>query len=169
MNLVYASIIGLVLLAFLFVINKTIKGKKGTIAKILSLVFVLSLFVMFIMVYGASIFDIFEVDVKSFSNLKAFFSSRILGVFALLLVYLFMFLKSVFVVIIPITTRTLNREEKAVVIASIVFDIAVIPNILTSGCAMHFLVALSLVEIGLTLTELVLFFFQKGKKELIYA
>ena len=162
MNAVILTLIALAVFALLLTIDRKVKGNFSIIIKVLSLLFICVLVVGFVLFYGQTIFQTVQVDFKSFTNLKNFFSSRILGVLAIILIYLFVFLKMFFVTFTFITKQTFDREEKAVDLVSIVFDIAVVPCIvLGSGASLVLVVPaiISLLLTGLALTKKLVFCF----------
>jgi len=160
-------LISIVVFGLLLFIDRKVKGNFSIIIKVLSVLFI-GLFVgAFVLFYGQAIFQAVQVDIKSFSNLRSFFSSRILGVLAILLIYLFVFLKMFFVTFSFLTRYLLEREETAVALISIVFDIAVIPCIvLATGASLVLVVPaiISVVGTGLALTKKLVFSFEKETK-----
>lgn len=152
MSTLIFTLICIAVFGLLLFIDNKIRGNFSIVIKVLSLLFVGLLITSFVIFYGQAIFQSTQVDVKSFSNLRSFFSSRILGVVAIVLIYLFVFLKIFFVTISFFTKASFKREEKAVDLVSIIFDIAVIPNIvIASGASLVLAVPaiISLVGTGL--------------------
>ena len=160
MSILIFIAICLTVFGLLLFIDKRVKGNFSVIVKAASLVTITALLVLFVLWYGQSVLETIQIDIKSFTNLKQFFNSRILGMLAIL-IYLLLFLKIFFVVFRFVTKRTFAREEKAILLASIVFDIAVVPCIVSAG---HFNVILvvpailSLLGTGLALIKKLVFF-----------
>lgn len=170
-TLIVASI-ALTIFGVLLFIDTKIKGNFSIVLKVLSLVFVGLFIAVFVLFYGQAIFETVQVDFKSLTNLKSFFSSRIVGVIAIVLIYLFVFLKMFFVTFTFITKRTFNREEKAVDLISIVFDIAVVPCIvLATGASLVLVVPaiISVIGTGLALTKKLVFSISYGANKEVLA
>lgn len=163
-------VISICIFAILLIVDNKIKGNFSIILKVLSLVFVGTLLFAFVFLYGETFFRAYQVNIKSFTNVKGFLSSKVFGIIVLLLICLFAFLKTFYITFRFITKKSFNRVEKAVVLASIIFDVIVIPNIFSfEGTSVLFvcLATLSLFEIGLTLTGLV-FSIAKTKKNICF-
>lgn len=155
-------------LSLLLLIDHKIKGSKSIIRKVVSVIFVSTLIFGCIVFYGETILEMFHVDMKSFSNIKAFFSSRIIAILAIFLMFMFVLLKTIRIVISFRTDRSVvsNKKEALVVLLSVVFDIAVIPNIIALDNT--FLVVagiISMIGTGLACIKLVFSYFNRGFKE----
>lgn len=149
----------IVLYEILILVDKKIKGTGSIIKKVGSVLFFVTLLLGIVYFYGQTILDTFSVDAKSFTNIKAFFSSRIIGALAVVLLFLFVFFKTFYIKIaFKNNGKSITKEEKAVALVAVFFDIAVIPNIaLFSSFNVLFVVLaiISMVETGLALHELV--------------
>lgn len=169
-----ALLISLVVISLLVLVDRKIKSGRNILSKIGS-VFFIGLFLFgFLCLNGQAILELFHVDAKSFTSLKAFCSSRIIVILSVLLIYLFVFFKTVFFVnnfmceVKPEEHQEMTKRR----IASIVFDIAVIPNILflgTQNIALMVAGIILSVELGLALIKLVFSIFIKENKEVMYA
>lgn len=152
-----ASIV--ILLGLLLVIDSKIKGNKSIIVKISSFVILTFFLAAVIYFYGQSFLESFNINVKSLTNIKSFFSSRIVGLLAILLLCLFVFIKTIYVIIMSFNhKRVSERGEKVVFLIAVFFDIAVIPNIVIAGSFNILLVVpaiISIVETGLSLSKVV--------------
>ncbi len=164
MTTLLLTLIALSVFGILLFIDRKVRGNFSIIVKVLSVMFVGIFIGAFVLFYGQAIFEAAQVDFKSFTDLKTFFSSRIFGILAIVLIYLFVFLKMFFVTFSFLTKRTLNREETAVDLISIVFDIAVVPCIVLSIGASLVLVVpaiISVIGTGLALSKKLVFSFIK--------
>ena len=164
MNTLLLTVIAISVFGLLLFVDRKIRGNFSVVIKVLSVLFIGVLVGTFVLFYGQTIFETVQVDFKSFSNLRTFFSSRIFGVLAIILIYLFVFLKMFFVTFSFLTKHTLDREETAVDLISIVFDIAVVPCIVLSTGASLVLVVpaiISVIGTGLALTKKLVFSFIK--------
>lgn len=166
MNVLILTAVCLAVFGLLFFIDTKVKGNFSVLTKVLSVASIAVLLGLFVLWYGQTIFETMQVDIKSLTNLKSFFNSRILGMLAII-VYLILFLKTFYYIFRFIEKRTYAREEKAVILLSIVFDIAVIPNIvLAGGTSLFFIIpaVISVVETGLALTKKLVFSFNKNEE-----
>lgn len=170
MTAVYIALVVVALLGTLFVIDRKIKGSKSIIAKVFYLGFFTLLIAGSVYFYGATFLESFHVDVRSFTKIKEFFSSRIVAILLMLLMIFFVFIKTIHLVIsfrshkmVPAT-----KKETALVLLSVVFDIAVIPNILNNVFG-AVLASISLLGTGLACIKLVFSFdFSKNKEVLAW-
>jgi hypothetical protein len=88
--------------------------------------------------------------------MKAFFNSRLLIYFLFLILVILVACKFVFTVIVfKSEHRVMSKGEKAFVLATIVFDLALIPNIFVNSAFFALFGGITLVEIGLVYTKLV--------------
>ena len=159
MNILILTATCLALFGLLLFIDNRVKGNFSILVKTASLIAIATLLVLFVLWYGQSVFETIQVDIKSLTNLKQFFNSRILGILAIL-IYLLLFLKTFYVIFRFTTKPSFARKEKAIVLISIVFDIAVVPCIVKAGSFNVVLLVpaiLSLVETGLALTKKLVF------------
>lgn len=160
----------IVLFGLLLLVDKKVKGNSSVLSKLFSIIGISILLFGFVCLYGQTILNLCQVNVKSLTNLKDFFESRIIATIALFILYLFACIKTLYVIITLIQKRVFERGEKVFTLVSIVFDIAVIPNIAFSGSKFLFIpVILLIVEIGLALIKLVFSNFNKENKGVIYA
>ena len=152
----------------LTLIDRRIKGARSVLVKLLSVIAVMSFLFISVYFYGQQILATFKVNVKSFTNIKAFFNSRVLVLLCLLLFILFIACKFVFTVLI---FKSLNKEttklEKTLTLVSIVFDLALIPNIFVNNALFTVFAMVTLVEIGLVYTKLVFSIAQNQRKEVL--
>lgn len=140
----------------LTLIDRRIKGCRSVIFKFLSVITVMSFLFISVYFYGQQILATFKVNVKSFTNIKAFFNSRVLVLLCLLLFVLFIACKFVFTALIfKNMNRTTTKLEKAVTLVTIFFDLALIPNIFVNNALFTVFMVVTLVEIGLVYTKLV--------------
>ena len=140
----------------LTLIDRRIKGARSVLIKLLSVIAVMSFLFLSVYFYGQQILATFKVNVKSFTNIKAFFNSRILVLFLLLIFVLLIACKFVFTVLL---FKSLNRPttklEKTVTLVSVVFDLALVPNILVNNAFFTVFAVITLVELGLVYSKLV--------------
>ena len=173
MSTMLLTFIAIAIFGLLLFVDRKVRGNFNIIVKVLSVLFIGVLIGAFVLFYGQAIFETVQVDFKSLTNLKNFFSSRILGVLAIILIYLFVFLKMFFVTFSFITKHSLDREETAVDLISIVFDIAVVPCIvLATGASLVLVVPaiISVIGTGLALTKKLVFSISyKDNKEAVLA
>ena len=140
----------------LTLIDRRIKGCRSVIFKFLSVITVMSFLFISVYFYGQQILATFKVNVKSFTNIKAFFNSRVLVLLCLLLFVLFIACKFVFTALIfKNMNRTTTKLEKAVALVTIFFDLALIPNIFVNNALFTVFMVVTLVELGLVYTKLV--------------
>ena len=152
----------------LTLIDRRIKGCRSVLTKILSVIIVMSFLFISVYFYGQQILATFKVNVKSFTNIKAFFNSRILVLLCLLLFVLFIACKFVFTtLILKSLNRTTTKLEKAVTLVTIFFDLALIPNILVNNALVSVFVMVTLVELGLVYTKLVFSIPSLRRKEVL--
>ena len=85
MNVLIVTAVCLAVFGLLFFIDTKVKGNFSVITKALSVIAIAALLGIFILWYGQTIFETIQVDVKSLTNLKSFFNSRILGMLAILI------------------------------------------------------------------------------------
>ena len=172
MSTMLLTFIAIAIFGLLLFVDRKVRGNFNIIVKVLSVLFIGVLIGSFVLFYGQTIFETVQVDFKSLTNLKNFFSSRIFGVLAIILIYLFVFLKMFFVTFNFITKHSLDREETAVDLISIVFDIAVVPCIvLATGASLVLVVPaiISLLLTGLALTKKLVFSISYGANKEVLA
>lgn len=158
------TVIAISVFGLLLLIDRKVRGNFSIIIKVFSVLFIGVLIGGVVLFYGQAIFEAAKVDLKSFTNIRSFFSSRIVGFLAILLIYVFIFLKMFFVTFSFLTKQSLDKEETAVALISIVFDIAVVPCIVLSTGASLVLVVpaiISVIGTGLALTKKLVFSFNK--------
>ena len=166
LGIVLSTFVSLFLLLF---IDRKIKGRASIIIKIISLAFFTLLIVASVYLYSTSILESFQVDVRSFTKVKAFFSSRIVYTLILLMYALFVLLKTIRVTFVLFRSNHVvsEKETLTIVLLSIVFDIPTIPNILNAGSMAVVLMILeitSLLGTGLLLGKKVVFSFANLKE-----
>lgn len=161
MTVVYSALFLIVILSISLIIDRKIKGSKSIIAKVFYLGFFTLLIVGSVYFYGATFFEAFRVDLRSFTKIKEFFSSRIVAILLMLLMILFVFIKTIYFAVSFRTNKmvSLTKKEIAIVLLSVVFDIAVIPNIISLNNA-FFVLPMVILE-GLELMHLVFSFENK--------
>ena len=150
----------------LTLIDRRIKGCRSVLIKFLSVIIVMSFLFISVYFYGQQILATFKVNVKSFTNIKAFFNSRVLVLLCLLLFVLFIACKFVFTVLV-FMNRTVAKVEKTFALVSIVFDLALVPNIFVNNALFTVFAMVTLVEIGLVYTKLVFSIAQNQRKEVL--
>ena len=141
---------------FMNLIDRRIKGTRSVLVKFLNMVVVTSFILLGVYFWGQQILETFGINMKSLTSMKAFFSSRLLMYFIFLILVLFTAFKFIFVTLVfKNNYRTVNKIEKTFILASVVFDLALIPNIFASSALSALFVAITLVEIGLVYIKLV--------------
>lgn len=130
MTIFTLGFISIALLALLFFIDRKIKGGKSVILKIISLAFFTLLVVGTVYFYGTAALESFQVDVRSFSKIKAFFSSRIVALIVTAILVLFLLVSTIHVTFVLIRFNKVikNKTEKSTEILSVSYDIDVIPD-----------------------------------------
>lgn len=152
----------------LTLIDRRIKGARSVLFKLVSVITVMGFLFFAVYFYGQQILATFKVNVKSFTNIKAFFNSRILVLFLLLIFVLLIACKFVFAVLIfKSFNRPTTKFEKAIILVSIVFDLALIPNILVNNAFFTVFAVITLVELGLVYSKLVFSITSKEGKEVL--
>ena len=145
-------------------IDRRIKGTRSVLVKFLNMVVVTTFILLGIYFYGQQILATFRINMKSLTSMKAFFSSRLLMYVIMLIFVLFVACKFVFVkLVFKNTYREESKIEKAFTLATIVFDLALVPNIFVNNSLFALFVATTLVEIGLVYTKLVFSISYKDK------
>lgn len=137
-------------------IDRRIKGTRSVLFKFLSMVVVTSFILLGVYFYGQQILATFRINMKSLTSMKAFFSSRLLMYFIALILVLFVACKFIyFTFVFKTSFRVIGKAEKTILLISVVFDLALIPNIFVNSTFVALFVATSIVEIGLVVTRLV--------------
>ena len=150
----FASLILVPLL--LNLIDRRIKGTRSVLLKFLNMVVVTTFILLGVYFWGSQILETFKINMRSLTSMKAFFSSRLLMYFIVLILVLFVTCKFIFVTLVfKDTFRTTSKVEKTVILASVVFDLALIPNIFVSNTFVALFAATTLIEIGLVYIKLV--------------
>jgi len=140
----------------LTLIDRRIKGARSVLVKLLSVIAVMSFLFLSVYFYGQQILATFKVNVKSFTNIKAFFNSRILVLFLLLIFVLLIACKFVFITLVfKSFNRQTSKLEKTITLVSIVFDLALVPNIFVNNAFFTVFAVTTLIELGLVYTKLV--------------
>ena len=138
-------------------IDRRIKGTRSVLVKLFSMVFVTTFILLGVYFWGSQILATFKINMKSLTSMKAFFSSRLLMYFIVLVLVLFVAVKFVFIRLVlkdEYRVET-SKIEKAVTLATVVFDLALVPNIFVNNSLFALFVATTIVEIGLVYTKLV--------------
>ena len=152
----------------LTLIDRRIKGARSVLVKLLSVIAVMSFLFLSVYFYGQQILATFKVNVKSFTNIKAFFNSRVLVLIMLLIFVLFIACKFVFTVILfKSFNKQTTRLEKAVTLVTIVFDLALIPNIFVNNAFFTVFAVITLIELGLVYGKLVFSIVRYERKEVL--
>ena len=140
----------------LCLIDRRVKGARSVFIKLLSMILVTG-FVMFgVYFYGHQILATFRINTKSLTSMKAFVDSRMLMYFIVLILILFVAIKVVFITLVfKNMKKEVTKEEKAFVLATVVFDLALVPNIFVSNTFVALFVATTLIELGLVYSKLV--------------
>ena len=137
-------------------IDRRIKGTRSVFMKFMSMVVVTSFILLGVYFYGQQILATFRINTKSLTSMKAFFNSRILLYFIALILILFVACKFVFFTLVfKNEYKTIRKEEKTFLIASVIFDLALIPNIFVNSAFVVLFVATNILEIGLVGIRLV--------------
>lgn len=152
----------------LTLVDRRIKGCRSVLYKLISVFVVMSFLFLAIYFYGQQILETFKVNVKSFTNIKAFFNSRILVWLGLLLLVLFIACKFIFIVLIfKSMHRTSTKVEKSVALAAVFFDLVLIPNIFVNNSLFTVFMVVTLVELGLVCGKLVFSIRPNERKEVL--
>ena len=140
----------------LCIIDRRIKGTRSVLVKIVSMITVMAFLYLAVYFYGQQILNTFRINAKSFTSAKAFFSSRILVLLGLMILYLFIVCKFVFIrLVFQNIKKTVTNIEKVGALIAVFFDLMLVPNIFVNNSLFAVLTTLSLVEIGLVYVKLV--------------
>lgn len=162
----FASLIFAPLL--LCLIDRRIKGARSVLIKLLSMVLVTGFVMLGVYFYGHQILATFKINTKSLTSMKAFVNSRMLMYFIVLILVLFVTVKVMFTTLVfKNLHETLTKEEKAFTLATVFFDLALVPNILVNNALVALFAATTLIEIGLVYTKLVFSIAQPEVKEVL--
>ena len=152
----------------LCIIDRRIKGTRSVLVKIVSMITVMAFLYLAVYFYGQQILNTFRINAKSFTSAKAFFSSRILVLLGLMILYLFVVCKFVFFrLVFQNIKKTVTNIEKVGALIAVFFDLMLVPNILVNNSLFAVLTTLSLVEIGLVYVKLVFSITAKDSKEVL--
>lgn len=152
----------------LTLIDRRIKGARSVLVKLLSVIAVMSFLFLSVYFYGQQILATFKVNVKSFTNIKAFFNSRILVLLLLLIFVLLIACKFVFTAIVfKSFSRQTTKLEKSIALATVFFDLALVPNILVNNAFFTVFAVITLVELGLVCGKLVFSIPSNQRKEVL--
>lgn len=169
MSIFVILILATILYGLLVLASYKVKGNKSLFVRVSTSIFVLCFFALLIMFYGATIFQSIQLDFSSFSSIKGFVGSKVLGIIAIVLVWLFVFFKIFYVVFRFWTAVKISRKELTFVIPFVVFDIAVVPNIISLGTGAVLLAYISILTTGLACAKLVFCLFNNAKNEVVIA
>ena len=137
-------------------VDRRIKGCRSVLYKIVSVIAIMTALYLAVYFYGRQILSTFRINIKSFTSIKAFFSSRILVWIGLLIFFILVVFKFIFLIIsFKEMKRTLTSSEKVFTLVTIFFDLVLIPDIFTNNSLFAVFVLLSVVEIGLVYLKLV--------------
>ena len=140
----------------LCLIDRRIKGARSVFMKFLSMVLVTGFVFLGVYFYGHQILATFKINTKSLTSMKAFVNSRMLMYFIILILVLFVAFKYIFVTVVFKNTFTSTTKlEKAITLATVFFDLALIPNIFVNNALVALFAATTLIEIGLVYIKLV--------------
>lgn len=152
----------------LCIIDRRIKGTRSVLVKIVSMITVMAFLYLAVYFYGQQILNTFRINAKSFTSAKAFFSSRILVLLGLMILYLFVVCKFIFFrLVFQNIKKTVTNIEKVGALIAVFFDLMLVPNILVNNSLFAVLTTLSLVEIGLVYVKLVFSITSKDSKEVL--
>ena len=150
----------------LCLVDRRIKGCRSVFFKLINMIIVTNFILLGVYFYGQQILTTFGINMKSLTSMRAFFNSRLLIYFLFLIIVILLACKFVFTVIVfKSERRVMSKGEKAFVLASIVFDLALIPNIFVNSAFFALFGAITLVEIGLVYSKLVFSISYKEKGE----
>ena len=154
---------------FLCMVDRRIKGARSVIFKLLSVVFVTGFILLGVYFYGGQILATFRINMKSFTSMKGFINSRLLIYFLVLMLIFLIACKFVFTVIIFKSENLVKveRVEKTLFYAMVVFDLALVPNIVFNHALFALFAATTIIEIGLVYIKLVFSIASKGNKEVL--
>ena len=140
----------------LCLIDRRIKGCRSVFFKLINVVIVTSFILIGVYFYGQQILTTFGINMKSLTSMKAFFSSRLLIYFLFLIFVILIACKVIFTFFVFSSgNKTIARKEKAFLLASLVFDLTLVPNIFVNSTFVALFVATFIVEIGLVGIRLV--------------
>ena len=154
----FVFIASLILIPVLLcLVDRRIKGARSVFFKLFSVVFVTGFILMGVYFYGGQILATFRINMKSFTSMKGFINSRLLIYFLVLALVLLIACKFVFTIIIFKNEYIVKagRIEKIVALAAVIFDLALVPNIVLNDAFFAVFTAITLIEIGLVYTKLV--------------
>lgn len=147
-------------------IDRRIKGTRSVFFKFLSMVVVTSFILIGVYFYGQQILATFRINTKSLTSMRAFFSSRLLMYFIALILVLFVACKFIyFAFVFKTSFRVIGKAEKTILLTSVVFDLALIPNIFVNSIFVALFAATTIIELGLVYTKLVFSIPFMGAKE----
>ena len=149
-------------------VDRRIKGCRSVLYKIVSVIAIMTALYLAVYFYGRQILSTFRINIKSFTSIKAFFSSRILVWIGLLIFFILVVFKFVFLRIsFKEMKRTLTSSEKVFSLVTIFFDLVLIPDIFTNNSLFAVFALLSVVEIGLVYLKLVFSIDLANRKEVL--
>ena len=149
-------------------VDRRIKGCRSVLYKIVSVIAIMTALYLAVYFYGRQILSTFRINIKSFTSIKAFFSSRILVWIGLLIFFILVVFKFVFLRIsFKEMKRTLTSSEKVFTLVTIFFDLVLIPDIFTNNSLFAVFALLTVVEIGLVYLKLVFSIDLGNRKEVL--
>ena len=168
MQYVVLAVLYLLVPLTLTLIDRRIKGYRSVLMKIVGMITVMAFLYLAVYFYGQQILATFRINAKSFTSAKAFFSSRILVLLGLMVLFLFVVCKFVFIrLAFKNLEKTFTNTDKVITLVSVVFDLALIPNIFVNNSLFAIFALLTLVEIGLVYTKLVFSIAKSQRKEVL--
>ena len=140
----------------LCLIDRRVKGARSVFVKLLSMILVTGFVMLGVYFYGHQILATFRINTRSLTSMKAFVDSRMLMYFIVLILVLFVAIKTVFIrLVFRSFEKEVTKEEKIFTLATVVFDLALVPNIFASNTFVALFVATTLIELGLVYSKLV--------------
>lgn len=153
----FVFIASLILLPLMLcLIDRKIKGCRSVFFKLINVIVVTNFILLGVYFYGQQILTTFGINMKSLTSMKAFFSSRLLIYFLFLIFVILIACKFIFTFFVFSSgNKIIARKEKAFFLATIVFDLALIPNIFVNSAFFALFAVTTLLEIGLVYKKLV--------------
>lgn len=124
------GLVSIALLFVLFLIDRNVRGGKSIITKVLSVIVIVPLVFGTIYFYGTTPLEVFDVDLRSFSKIKLFFTSRFFALIITAIFVLFVLVCTIYVTILVFNSKkpVEHKEEGVLHILKVSYDIDVIPD-----------------------------------------
>lgn len=169
MRFVFYILLLVLVPASLSFIDRRIKGTGSILSKLSSVVLVGAFIFLSVYLYGQKILDSFHVNERSFTNIKLFTSSRAIALIAILLLFLCFAFSLVFISIRFSKENIIktSKAEKVSAVLLVVFDVFLIPNILSSVLGANLFAILMVIGTGLVLLKLVFSYTSNNKMEVL--